>query len=1491
MRKMRGLIIVAAVLVIAGVAASFYLIPDEHEVVQTQTRDVAVVAAGNVDVEAEYNQGRRTFPIVAGLADKRVNEGNRDAAIALLEEYVKTNPNDVNGLKKLAEQYQLAGRQQDFNTQIEKIAALAPTEENLTTLSNIYNADKNYPKQVDVLKKLVEVTNGTKPDYFVDLATIQVVIGDKDGALATIDQLKSKHPTFENYAVTRIKVNILAERGKSDEAFAVAKQWVDRPLPQGDAAQIPPSATPKAVVTAPVLTPAGQKAKELADLANILHYSGHADKAVTLVEPHLMLLQESTELVVAYVNANITLGRDEHAYTILAQIDKAGKMTPELYLPYLQLAIKREDIKAAEDIATRLDTATFNEEQALNIVEVARANNAPSVLDVLLSRFGEPQVIENKPVLDAVIAILKKDREQDKKIDVALGLQLTSVQRVRLAEACARANKTTCFDTIVKQYPPMEQMTTQQIAEFAQLYIIANRPAEIIDGVTAQASKPGAHPDVQDAQRKLAAAAGREDILKPWLEANANTAPVIKLQEYFYLANDRKHYAVSTDIAERMYARDPSPMSRDLMIAAYMGSENYAKALPFLREQVKAGGNDGLYLSALSKQARKDKQARQELTDYALVSLQSSKGDPKQQLNYAYVLLNNGRKQEALPFIKQYAADRGGEWKKMYAQLTTKPTAAGGKPAKKLTREEMLAMASSPTISDANKRQLAFNLVNDGYKADATKLFEQMAQNKSPDSQEVKDLLYMWGGKLNAEQIGWLQQRAASANGYDRQRWADLINTYGDDYAVMQYVSATPDALYNKTLRDRYFRTLATQGGEQHFDANMRGWVAGTTDVPALVDYARTAEAFGYKQAAATTYQRILELDANNEAALNHMTSAALAKGSYSKANQYIDRYIQAQAVKPQPETSPAQAYFYKAELLRRQGNVAGANAAYAEVVRLTPVSMATPTDALSRLYLSEFRLGRHSQAKSGFEQLLAQNPDDKGLLADYMSALIEYKYFEEATRVANQYDKNSPYYGKGAALIGNSAHVAGIEQLSGGRELKIAFSQPIEDASPIQLDRTQQLAWLEKSTPSYDSLTISAKPGYIIRYTPTSGERFAVIATPMAYSTPDVAADRMQDLRLQLLYAQIEQQTGNARQARERMAVLQKHYPNEPQVLTARASIESAQGNSFKATELLRQAQAIQPENEDITLQMKSLRRAQSSDYAKLDHEFRGVGDNQEQITTLSGIAHITDRTEIGINLKNNFMQTDQILNPANGVIGDYDTSRQQGELFIGQYYDEGDRSQFSLFANNDTLGAGGYYAFNNPIGRTQVMAEYQKPYWDFVEAVFGHATRDRVGLTHNATLSPTLSMGIETSVNNYSIAVQDDVAQSGLFRLSLLQRLNEKGPYLALGYGFDGEYLMGKADFDTATQTYRPFPMRSREVHFLSGIIGGNITDSTRGLLVGGYAFDRLNEGGPVFEGRLTQDITDSTEAGVRARYGFESNDTGNSQTNVGGYVMHKF
>lgn len=1499
---MRKFIFVALVLVAAAIGISFYLIPSKDEVAIAQQRDVATVETANIDVEAEYNQGRRTFPVVSGLADKRSKEGNRAGAITLLEEYVTANPKDMEGHKKLAELYQLAGDNAKYNQQLELIATAEPTEKNLRVLSNIYNADKNYPKQEEVLKKLLEVTQGNQPQAYVDLATIQVVNGRKDDALKTVADLKAKHPQFESYAVVRIEVNIRAEKGEIDEAYNLAKAWVDRPIPVATAEPVAPQVTPPSGEIASPANPASQRAKEIADLANILHYSGHAEKAVALIEPHLQLLEQSTELVVAYVNANITLGREDHAYQILTKIDEAGKMTPELYHPYLQLAIKREDTAAAESIATRLDPVAFNEQQALNIIELARAMDAKSTLDILLNRFGEPTIVQGKPVLDAVIAILKNTKDQDQKVEVALNTELNSVQRLRLAEACVRSGKTQCFDTIVTRFPPVENQTTPQVVEYSKLFIIANRPKDVIEPVGLRASAPDAHPDVVFSHVKLAAAAGRQEITTPWLEQNANTAPIQKLHELFYTASDRKQTAVASDIAQRLYARDPSPMNREIMISALVNAGENDKALPLLREQLaQDGSNDGLYLATLSKVARKDAAARKELADYAQASLQANRGDDKQQVNYAYILLNNGRRTEAMPFINENAKTKGGEWRKMQAQLNRKGGGTGVA-ARKQTTGELVAIGNSPKASAATKRQAAFNLLNSGHKAEATKIFEQLAANKGPDSQEVKDLLYMWGGKLNQQQIGWLQTRAANANPYDKQRWAELINTYGDDNAVIQYVSTTPDALYSQPLRQKYFRTVAQTGSVENYDTAMRNWVAQTTDVPALTDYADIARANGYSNAAANGYARVLQLDPNNAKALAAMSADAMSRGKYSVAEQYVNASL------ANPGDNPAQAHFYKAQLLKRQRNIEAAKAEYAQVVQYS--AGATTPDALSRLYTAQFNLGQHAEAKNGFENLLAQNPDNKSLLADYMGVLIEYKYFDDATRIANQYDKNSPYYGRTSAVQGTSAQVSSIERLSNGREMKIGFTGSIEDKAPIDLAQTRKLGWVEHASVDYDSMTISAKPGYVVRYVPTANEQFAVVPAAAPTSREQAAADqqRRQDLRLQLLYARIERETGQADRANERLAILRQYYPNEPQLITYTAAVAAAEGNTDEAIGLYQTAQQLSPENEDYSRIIGDLKTggrggsSQIAQFVKIDHEYRNYGANHEQITTISGLAKVGDRTEMGFNLGNDRVNPKGFTDYSTGLVTRESDSFQRGELFMGHYLEGGDRVQASLFANEDTPGAGLYYAFNNSLGRSEVFGEYHKPYWDFPEAVYGLTTRDRIGVKHFGRINPTLTYGLETSANNYNVDNTDSATKTALLRLSLQQQLQKQTPdqpYLGIGYGFDGEYLLESRKRrlinGVGPGEYRAFPLRTREIHALTGLYRDDWTPTTHVLFTGGWVYDRYGEDGPAVEGRLAQDLTDQLELGVRGRYGLARSADGDTDqkdaVNLGTHLKYKF
>ena len=158
-----------------------------------------------------------------------------------------------------------------------------------------------------------------------------------------------------------------------------------------------------------------------------------------------------------------------------------------------------------------------------------------------------------------------------------------------------------------------------------------------------------------------------------------------------------------------------------------------------------------------------------------------------------------------------------------------------------------------------------------------------------------------------------------------------------------------------------------------------------------------------------------------------------------------------------------------------------------------------------------------------------------------------------------------------------------------------------------------------------------------------------------------------------------------------------------------------------------------------------------------------------------------------------------------------------------------------------------------------------------------------------------PTTTLGVETSLNNYNTEVGDEQAQTGLLRVSLVHQLQpqtDSQPYIGVGYGFDGEYLFDKPESRTVgAVTYRPFSFRDREVHFLSGIYRNDWTPTTHALIVAGYAYDRLNENGPAAEARITQDLTDQWELGLRGRYGIESSASNSDAVNLGAHLKYKF
>lgn len=1466
---MRKYIVAIVLLVAIGIGFTLYLIPSDQEVAVLQSHDSTQRAGGLIEgAEGRFIEGDRSAPVLIGVADLYLQNGTDIRP--LIPEYVtylQTNPTDLSVRLRLAQMYRVSDDPRNYLAQMLILVEQAPNAQHLALLADAYNKNKAYPEQEQTLQKLIEITNGSNPEYYADLATIQALLGKDEVVLQTVKTLKERHPDYASYKITIIVVQAYVNSGQLEEAFTEANAWISREV----------------------------EPQQIAELTNAIHYGGRPDLAVKLSEPHQSMAQEHPVLMMAFVNALVSHHEDARAYALLKERHQLKVLHSSLYYPLLRLAIILEPDYALP-IVDEVKANQFHQDEALDLLELTYLQNTEALRSKLVVLFDVQPYTDDKDVLKAVIALIRRDNDEDARIEKALVANLPANERLRLAQACARNAKEACFNEVVSRYPAMPEMTPLEIDEIAELYIAARRSGEIKDGIYEQAQLRQLK-TVSYSAARVAAANGDDERMTQWLQRDGVTASSTELAILYFIAVDSRQLTSSMLVAEALYQREPSARHREFLATSYVLAGASEKALPLLRQSLIEGDatQEDAYLAALVAVGGQDEAYRTELRDYVIPRLDSADITIERKYELIFSLINTRQTDVAKPYITQYAKSEGGDWQVLYNQVNAVATkGSSGKTEIALTdrpRDFRMKVATSPKTPESVKRMLAFSLLDDGYRDDAIAIFFDLAQTAPPKSQAMEDLLYLWGTRLNQEQMGWLTQRAANApTQAERIGWAEVIMNQTDDFGMMQFVSDNPDMLNHSALRKRYFYSMAEHSEEDRFVAGMRPWVDATTDTAALQDYAAAAIAGTFPDGALYALRRITALDPNHQWALKQLTVMDYSRADYSEAKNHVERFIQNDQQRPAPVTSEANSYevlYYKANLLRREGKNAEADMYFQQLVNMAD-KVADTAGEQALYYRSLDYLGHKDLARQGFTGLMETYPDDKGLLADFLDMLIESGEIEQAKDVANRYD-NSAQTAQQSLPI-DATNVQAIIPHNNGQELELRYDQEV----PQQLipeGAGQKAGWVEGMKQTKNSVLITAKAGHVLRFTPTADEYSQIVATPIATQTPQDRLEEQQQLRLQMLYARLELESGQTEQARSRMEAIRPHFGNDPAFLGYAANVENAAGNWPRAMSLIADAQQLQPDNEDIERLYRDMSREYGQE-VKLDHTWRGLANNNEHITTLSGRLRPTHNTELGAILQNNDIDAEGVRHTNTGNIDDFDASRQRAELYGAYYFDNGDAARASLFSNNDTLGGGVSYSFNNALGRTEAVAEYKRPYWDFTQAAVDDATRNKIGANHIARIDDRTYLTGGVSLNQYNSSLGNNIASSTRVELYAARQVYDGIPKLSLGYGFDGEYFMDRDTRLSATgENYRTLPFVSREIHYPFVKLHDDIDEKTYAELTTGWAFDRYGGNGPQASGQVTHQLTEEVEAELRASYGIFDNDSNESITQVGGHLKYQF
>lgn len=1511
---MRLSYIVIVCLVVTGFFVGRFLLPTSEEVAIMK-----LDGSGLLDSQATYETQLTTgslapevvFPLVRIYLEN--NELNR--AIALLEAYLVRSPNDIRALDRLGTLYQYAGRQEDYTKTLEKMNAVKSDPDNLKKLSDIYNSRQEYEKQVEVLEKLLE-NNPDDAKNYLQLSYIYRELGNHEGVTRTLELLAKNKPTAVNQDVVESWVIALTQIGRHDEALNIATNWVN-------------------------LQPKDEQREKILRLSNIFYAARRPDLSLILLQPYSTATNDP-EVTAALVRVAFASGQTNVAFERMSTLYKDGKLPDELHELFLEAAINRRDVDTIKSLTTAQEVAKIPEFRLIQLTEFYQEEKNIDAIRDLRSTAGAER-LSKLPVLDAIMALAVNDPEGKAKAEAQLAQADRQVyQTVALSKA-----------TLVAQYPdlsrqflismrPYDKVEDYDLGSVAWLMLQHKMTDEGLQTFSEfRTTRPSFLVDI--AWVKMATANGQEKPVIHWLNNYADDVmtPQI-LRDVYYIANDFNHQPIALHAAKRLYWRTAKDDDQYLYVSALINNDQKTEAFEHVRE-LRANGyamDNTLYTSLLYLAAQKDAQYQPELV--ALLEEELKQPDTTDTRRYAILqsfLSYNKAVDPYLPYIRGKAqADKGkGEWQYLY-EATLRKTGNTAELASLRKGSGPKAFVIGPNSSPEDKRRYAFNKLSEGKKQEAANIFMQLAGTARTGNKDLEQLLYLWGARPEADKLEWMASRAMTAPASERPEWLQLVYNAGGYQQVMKTVDKLPADKRGTEENKIYFDALQMLSSNRNIEPELSKMVATTQDVRRLEGLHSIAVAKGYDNVADQALERLFALNPNDITLLRDKGIRLYQTGKQAEAMEVFNQYHEKNG-------TDYRTYYYVAEMLKNAERKTDSMRYYQRA--LLGAKMVQPQNLESKLVSAQSltQLDRIPEAIALMDQVVKEDSTNKNLRADYLMLLINEKRYDEAydlvqnpqSTKAKTVEQKTPVQ-PAAPIKTNAAsnvmpqkittfepmsasaklitlprkNVTSVSNTQVPNELVIRFAGSANENQPVlqELNRSKP-SWMRLATTSYDSVLLVADNGINLSSDFASGAKTQTDFTITGFLPEEkaqpvlkkVVQKQMTDdatgaMRIEILRAQLELQTGNQSDARDRLERLNQQYPNNPGILAALASVEWYIGNATKASEHVEQSIALNPRNENVLRLRDRIKEVRRS-FVKVDVEGQLLDDDVQTIGQVHAEQRVSPSDAIGIIADNNYLMAEGVRR-SNGDIGDYNAFRARQDIYWRHDYENGDQTRLSGYFNMEDVGAGGQYLTRYAYGDIAIDAEYHKPNWDFIEGVLDYANRDRIAYNQSIRFRNDIAPAFQVAYNRYNIQDEDDVARSitatGVARLPLYYLDSDIDRRLFMEYGLDAEYREEtERAVDFQGISYLLYPLVTREVHYLTmgwrEPIDTGFIDPSFWELFGGYAYDRFGGNGPYIGGRWTQQLDANKEFQLRFSQSIGFKDSGASAFRVGGYFKWKF